>query len=252
MDYAEDEAYGITQKSIDFINSNRHRIGSIVKIECLLAGNKHTDFGKEQWVALVDKDGNRIVVSGLSWGYAGEGPHSLLKVAKEFGFDLSIEDIAYYPQGEYWEANREPMKLTEELASYIVNLQDIADVERGLEEDELYLQHQLELEFPNLRVERERSEFNQWLWGTRTEAETDVVEARFLLGHHIPFDEVYQADDHPEAPESTYQLYRKHTEVAGELFQETKQAAEKRLLEQDRAGTIDLRQQWKRYQEEVK
>lgn len=246
MDYAETKAYGITQKSTKFVKEQLPRLGSIVQIECLLAGDTHLDLGDEQWVAFIDEKGDRIVVSGFSWGYAGEGPHGLLKMAQELGFDLGIETIAHYPRNEYWTIHRERMKLTEDLADYIIVLQGIADRERGLDGDELVIQHKLELEFPNLKWERERQEFNQWLWGTRTEAEPDVIEARVLMGHDIPFDEVYHADKFgcPDAEDSTYNLYREHTEVAGDIFQETKQAAKSRLAAQDKSGEIDLKKEW--------
>jgi len=246
-DYAEKEAYGVTQKSTEFVEEYLQTVGSIVQIECFLAGNTHTEFGKEQWVAFVDEKGDRIVVSGFSWGYSGEGPHGLLRMAQRLGFDLDIKTIAYYPQDEYWTIYRERLCLTEDLASYIINLQGIADMERGLGEDELAIQHRLELEFPALRWERERQEFNQWLWSVRTEQEPAVAEARELMGHDIPFDDIYHADD-PNAEETTYKLYREHTEVAGELFQDIKDTAENMLLDRDDKGEIDLKKEWKSHQ----
>ena len=55
-DYAEREAYGVTASSIEFVKTNLPKVGSIVKIECLLAGNTHTELANlpdhyEQWVA---------------------------------------------------------------------------------------------------------------------------------------------------------------------------------------------------------
>jgi len=248
MDYVEKEAYGITERSIQFIHDNRDNLGSVVMMGGFLAGNKFTEPGNEQWVVLIDENDNRIIVSGLSWGYAGEGPHGLLKVAKEFGFDLTIEEIASHSKEASWSITRERMKLTEDLASYIVSLQHIADGECGLDEDELKLRDRLELEFSRLRIEREKEEFDNWFWSKRIEEEPDVAEARFLMGHHIPFDEVYNVDD-PEQPESTYNLYRENAEVAGELFEEVKAIAKARLLEQDKAGVINLKQEWKKYKE---
>lgn len=141
------------------------------------------------------------------------------------------------------------MKVTEKLARYILGLQSVYDLEVGLGEDDFEIRNQLEAEFPVLKREREHSEFNQWLWGTRVEREPDVIEARALLGHDIPFDDIYWADSKanpetlvdPNDPEGTYALYREHTEVAGELFHEVKQAAEERLL---RLGEDDLRSEW--------
>ncbi len=253
-DYAETQAYGVTQHSTKFVEQYLKKVGSIVQIECLLAGNTHLEFGKEQWVAFVDENNDRIVVSGFSWGYGGEGPHGLFKMAQELGFNLDMELIANYPPGEYWTVYRERMELTEELAGYIISLQEIADMERGLGDDELIIRHKLELEFPKLKWERERQEFNNWLWSTRAEQEPDVVEARSLLGHDIPHDKIYYADcrepgmHNPNAPEGTYALYREHTEVAGQLFRDTKDTAENRLLDQDDRGEINLKNEWQEWQ----
>ncbi len=252
-DYAETQAYGVTQQSTQFVKGHLSKLGSIIQIECFLAGNTSQEFGKEQWVAFIDGNKDRIVVSGFSWGYIGEGPRGLFKMAQELGFNLDMELIAYYPQDEYWTICRERLMLTESLASYVISLQSIADLEVGLGDEDYKIRDQLEIEFPSLRWERERQEFNEWLWSVRSEQEPDVIEARALMGPDIPHDEIFWADSKanpemiidPNAPEGTYALYREHTEVAGSLFREVKELANDRLTKLDADDSIDLKKEWR-------
>ena len=166
-------------------------------------------------------------------------------MAQELGFNLTIENIVRLAGDKAWRIHRKSIELDEKLAGYVIGLQDIAELERGLSDTDLEIRKQLELEFPRLREEREQGEFRHWLWAVRTEEEQDVIDARYLLGEHIPFDEVYDRSGSGVAGES-YNLYREGATVAGELFQETKQAAERRLIEQDKAGQIDLEREWLR------
>lgn len=243
-DYAEKEAYGVTTKSTDFVKANLPKIGSVVQIEGIMSGNTVQDFGNEQWVVFSDEHGNRIAVSGFSWGYRGEGCHGLQKIAQELGFaDIDADFIASRRKNEYWIVQRERLQLTKEIAEYIIHLQRFADSEVGLEEWDLDIRHKLELEFPEFRWGRENSEFQSWLWSVRTEQETEVAEARFLMGYHIPFDEVYHAED-PDLPESAYQLYTESSKVAAEIFEETKIHADNQLLAQDKAKQINLHKEW--------
>jgi len=242
-EYAEEEAYGITVRSTEFVKANLPNIGSVVQIEGIMAGNAVQEFGNEQWVAFSDEQGNRIAVSGFSWGYRGEGCHGLLKMTQELGFDIDADFIASRLQNEYWIIQRERLQLTKEIAEYIIHLQRFADSEVGLEEGDLKVRHDLELEFPDLRWNREDAEFQEWLWSARTEQETEVSAARFLMGHHIPFDEVYHTEN-PDMPESAYQLYAESGKVATEIFEETKTQVYQQLLEQDKLHQINLHKEW--------
>lgn len=60
------------------------------------------DPGTEQWIAFVNANEDRIVVSGFSWGYMGEGPTGLFATAKQLGFNVSREQIAGLPQNRVW------------------------------------------------------------------------------------------------------------------------------------------------------
>ena len=104
--YVEKEAYGITAQSMEFVKEHLHLIGEVVRISGRLRGNKFDLPGREQWVVFSDKEGNKIVVSGFSWGYAGEGPHGLLRAAEMVGFPLTIELIAGLAQNQGWDIGK--------------------------------------------------------------------------------------------------------------------------------------------------
>ena len=138
------------------------------------------------------------------------------------------------------------MKVTEKLARYILSLQRVADAEIEEGDTDIQVRNQLESEFPILKQERENTEFETWFWTIRVEKEPEVMEARFLIGTNIPFDSTYYKDN-PNAKESTYHLYREHTEVAFELFQEAKNRAESKLIKADKNGSINLHKEWMLY-----
>ena len=96
------EPTGVTDRSTEFVHRHLPELGPVVKITGLLRGDRLDQVGEEHWVVFTDPGGNEIAVDGFSWGYAGEGPHGLARMARELGFDLPIERIARLPQDEGW------------------------------------------------------------------------------------------------------------------------------------------------------
>ena len=103
--YVEKEAYGITEESLKFLDQHLYQIGQVKRIEGFLAGNTVSEPGNEQWVAFEGILGDRIVVSGFSWGYRGEGPYGLQRAAKRGGLEVEMGKIARLPwdRGFVWE-----------------------------------------------------------------------------------------------------------------------------------------------------
>ena len=97
------EPTGVTARSTEFVHKNLPELGRIVKITGLLRGDRLDQEGDQHWVVFSDARGNHIAVDGFSWGYAGEGPHGLARMAEEVGVvDLTIERIARLLANEGW------------------------------------------------------------------------------------------------------------------------------------------------------
>ena len=99
MEYKE-KNHGITEKSITYLNICKERLGEIICAEGIWTEDDAPDY----WTTFSDKDGNKIVCSGFSWGYYGEGPSGLQRVLEDFGFDFSVLDIANF--GRLWRINK--------------------------------------------------------------------------------------------------------------------------------------------------
>ena len=74
------------------------------------------------------------------------------------------------------------MILTEELARYILSLQNIADLERGLDEDELKIKNSILNNFPKIKKEVFREEFETWLWEIKVQEDQEV---KILKKQHL-------------------------------------------------------------------
>ena len=60
------------------------------------------------------------------------------------------------------------MEIDEKFAKYILSLQSIAELERGLDENyDIPFRDKLEDAFPNLKEKRESDEFENWLWSDK-------------------------------------------------------------------------------------
>ena len=99
MEYREEKAWGVTDLSRKFVMQHLPRVGKIVKIVCFVEDGA-------QWVSFVGEDGDKITVSGFTWGYSGTGPTGLYRMAEVLGFDLPRDIIGSQPQEEGWEVEK--------------------------------------------------------------------------------------------------------------------------------------------------
>jgi hypothetical protein len=133
------------------------------------------------------------------------------------------------------------MNINESEARHILWLCGVAESET--DEEETYLKGKIFQAFPRIKADEDEHEFNHWLWSTRTEEDSDVRDARFLMGFHIPFNEWYNQEE-SDKPKSVRTLYSEHREVAMFQFEETKKQVYERLLKEDASGDIDLHNEW--------
>jgi len=87
----KEKNHGITRESTEFFKRHISRIGMVQRVE----GKKE---GEDYWVTFSDTEGNKIIVSGFSWGYYGEGPRALYDILQELGLDCSMEDVVSYSE----------------------------------------------------------------------------------------------------------------------------------------------------------
>ncbi len=88
--------HGVIEKSIKFLEINKKKIGEIVSVE----GKKE---GTDYWTIFKDAEGNKIVTSGFSWGYYGEGPSGLYITLTNLGFTVTPDEIANYNKDDDFE-----------------------------------------------------------------------------------------------------------------------------------------------------
>ena len=106
MMYTEDQAYGITSKSVEFLAEHLPLIGKVITVRGRLRGNTFNQPGGEKWVVFGDAFGDKIAVSGFSWGYVGEGPRGLSKALEQIGFDPAFSKTNLFDQHSEWELYR--------------------------------------------------------------------------------------------------------------------------------------------------
>jgi hypothetical protein len=74
---------GITADSRNFFRDNRHKLGEIVEAQVFFPGSA----GPSAYSCILgDADGNKMWLSGLAAGYAGEGPRVAMEILVEVGF----------------------------------------------------------------------------------------------------------------------------------------------------------------------
>jgi len=110
MEYREDKAYGITERSTKFLKDNLQHIGEVQRIAGFIEKG-------EQWTSFENARGDKITVSGFSWGYAGAGPHGLLKAMGDNGFNIDIEFIAGLKPAHGWAIVKVPKTFDEEFCN---------------------------------------------------------------------------------------------------------------------------------------
>ena len=78
-----DDGGGITTDSRDFYRDNRHRLGEIIEAQVFFPGSA----GPSPYSCILgDADGNKMWLSGVAAGYAGEGPRLAMEILVEAGF----------------------------------------------------------------------------------------------------------------------------------------------------------------------
>jgi hypothetical protein len=78
-----DNGTGSTQDSLSYYRNNRHLLGTVVAAEVSFPGlSEHYPY----CIELPDDQCNRMFLSGLTAGYAGEGPRGAMQVLCEAGF----------------------------------------------------------------------------------------------------------------------------------------------------------------------
>jgi hypothetical protein len=81
-----DNGLGITADSISYYRDHRHELGTILVAEVAFPGlSDHYPYCFE----LRDDLGNRLFLSGLTAGYAGEGPRGAMEVLIDAGFGVA-------------------------------------------------------------------------------------------------------------------------------------------------------------------
>jgi hypothetical protein len=80
-----DNGLGITADSIAYYRDHRHELGMIIVAEVSFPGmSDHYPYCFE----LRDDRGNRMFLSGLTTGYAGEGPRGAMEILVDAGFPV--------------------------------------------------------------------------------------------------------------------------------------------------------------------
>jgi hypothetical protein len=80
-----DNGLGISADSIAYYRDHRHELGTIVAAQISFPGmSDHYPYCLE----LRDDRGNRMFLSGLTTGYAGEGPRGAMEILVDAGFPV--------------------------------------------------------------------------------------------------------------------------------------------------------------------
>lgn len=78
-----DDGGGITADSRSFFRDNRHQLGEIIEAQVFFPGSA----GPSPYSCILgDADGNKMWLSGVASGYAGEGPRLAMEILVEAGF----------------------------------------------------------------------------------------------------------------------------------------------------------------------
>ena len=80
-----DDGGGISADSRNFFRDNRHKLGEIVEAQVFFPGSA----GPSPYSCILgDDDGNKMWLSGVAAGYAGEGPRLAMEILVEVGFSV--------------------------------------------------------------------------------------------------------------------------------------------------------------------
>lgn len=86
-DYA-DEGVGTTRDSVAFHRDHRHHLGDLARVAVRFPGfdDPHDPF----LMVLTDTRGDRLLLSGCTTGYVGEGPHATLQLLVAEGVPVEL------------------------------------------------------------------------------------------------------------------------------------------------------------------
>jgi hypothetical protein len=88
-----DNGLGIAADSIAYYRDHRHELGTILVAEVSFPGlSDHHPYCFE----LRDDCGNRIFLSGLTAGYAGEGPRGAMEILIDAGFGVTDSQRVFH------------------------------------------------------------------------------------------------------------------------------------------------------------
>lgn len=92
------EHTGVTNKSIDRFNKHIGRLGKLSYIK----GYRYQTTTRCDEAVLIRGENGTIRLSGLLWGYGGEGPSGLKTVLTSLGVDESVaRQTAYHTPRDY-------------------------------------------------------------------------------------------------------------------------------------------------------
>lgn len=90
----KDGGGGVTRKSLELWNKDKHRIGKIQRIEVSREALRQEDKKYKDTTYVVDYtfiaygENGELWLSGCNSGYGGEGPSGTARILTEFGFPL--------------------------------------------------------------------------------------------------------------------------------------------------------------------
>jgi hypothetical protein len=89
---------GVTDISLENAKELLAQYGRPTHVRCYQKSGDWETYVDTTWV-----DGLVHTFSGFSWGYPGRGPHGLAEFFEMIGLDVSVEDLAGWPQEDFEE-----------------------------------------------------------------------------------------------------------------------------------------------------
>jgi len=77
-----DKDHGVTQKSLEFFREHKDELGVVICVAC--GEFKGPEWG---WRTVITGTKATMILSGLSCGYGGEGPHGLYELLQDLGLE---------------------------------------------------------------------------------------------------------------------------------------------------------------------
>lgn len=90
--YYFDNGSGVTADSLEYYRDNRHRLGQVVEARVHFPG---TGGPYPYCMELADDVGNHMWLSGVTAGYAGEGPRGAVEILIDAGFAVDRAEAVF-------------------------------------------------------------------------------------------------------------------------------------------------------------